>query len=74
MYRKSIILRMFLQMLSIRYQQQNFFSSLVHCRTLTINSLLCEVYVCVDLPHVYVDLQYCDIVSKILTNWSGKTF
>ena len=67
MYRKSIILRMFLQILSIRYQQQNF-SSLIHFKTLTINSLLREVSICVDLPHIYFVLQYCDIVSKILAN------
>ena len=67
MYRKSIILRMFLQILSIRYQQQNF-GSLIYSKTFTINSLLCKIYICVDLPDIYVDFQYCDIVSEILTN------
>ena len=67
MYGKSITLRIFLQLLSIRYQQQNF-SILIHFKTLAINSLLCKVYICVDLPHIYVDLRYCDIAGKILTN------
>ena len=58
---------MVLQILSIKYQQQNF-SSLIHFKTLTMNSLLCKVYICVDLRHIYVDLQYCDIVREILTN------
>ena len=61
MYRKSVILRMFLQILSIRCQQQNF-SSLIHFRTLTINSLLRKVSICVGLPHICFVLQYCDIV------------
>ena len=58
---------MFLQILLIRYQQQNF-SSLIHFKTLAINSLLCKIYIRVDLPHINVDIQYFDIVSEILTN------
>ena len=55
MYRKSNELRVFTQIQSIRYQQQNF-NSVIHFETFTINSLLCEVHVHFDLPHIYVDL------------------
>ena len=44
------------------------FNNLIHFETLTINSLLCKIHIYFDLQHIYVDLQYCDIVNKILTN------
>ena len=55
---------MFLRILSIRYQQQDF-SSLIHFKTSTINLLQCKVCICVDLLHIYVDLPYCDVVSEM---------